>query len=89
MPMIGPTFVVMFTLQIVNFFGSSGSVLVFTQGNYGTMTISFWLFNIAMKETESLYNAANAAGLMFFVLTIPLIVVGRKIMNKYGQEVQY
>ena len=89
MPMIGPTFVVMFTLQIVNFFGSSGSVLVFTKGKYGTMTINFWMFNIALGEQENLYNAANAAGLMFLVLTLPLLVVGRKIMNKYGQEVQY
>ena len=89
MPLIGPTFVVMFTLQIINFFGSSGSVLVFTQGKYGTMTINYWLFSIALGETENLYNAANAAGLMFLVLTLPLLVVGRKIMNKYGQEVQY
>ncbi len=89
MPLIGPTFVVMFTLQIVNFFGSSGSVLVFTRGKYGTTTIAFWLFNIALGETENLYNAANAAGLLFLVLTIPILIVGRKIMNKFGQEVQY
>lgn len=89
LPLIWPTVVTMITLQITGFFGSSGSVLVFTQGKYQTMTIAYWMYHIVNTGLHSYFHLANAAGLVFLVLTIPLLVVGRVVMNKFGQEVEY
>lgn len=89
LPLIWPTVVTMLTLQITSFFGSSGSVLVFTQGKYETMTIAYWMYHIVNQGLHSYFHIANAAGLVFLLLTIPLLVVGRVIMNKFGQEVEY
>ena len=89
LPLIWPTVVTMLTLQITGFFGSSGSVLVFTQGKYETTTIAYWMYHIVNQGLYSYFHIANAAGFVFLLLTIPLLIVGRVIMNKFGQEVEY
>lgn len=89
LPLIWPTVVTMVTLHITGFFGASGSVLVFTQGKYQTMTIAYWMYHIVNKGLYSYFHVANAAGFVFLVLTIPILVVGRIVMNKFGQEVEY
>lgn len=89
LPLIWPTFVTMVTLGIIGFFGASGSVLIFTQGGAGTTTISFWMYQILLNQQEEMYHISNAAGLIMMLLTVPVVVAGRKIMNKWGQEIEY
>ncbi|MBQ7948830.1 MAG: sugar ABC transporter permease [Clostridia bacterium] len=90
-PLIWPTLCTMLTLHIIGIFGSSGSVMVFTEGKYGTYTISYWLYHVVYSDASSsvMQNYAVAAGLFFTVLTVPLVVVGRWFMNKFGDAVEY
>lgn len=89
LPLIWPTLVTMVMLQLMGIFGASGSILVFTQGNYKTMTLSYWMYEILRAGKEHEYRIGNAAGLVLTVLTIPIMLFGRAIMNKFGQEVEY
>ena len=89
LPLIWPTFVTMVTLSLIGFFGATGSVLVFTQGNAGTTTISYWMYRILLNQEESMFHISNAAGLIMMLLTVPVVFVGRFIMNKWGQEIEY
>ncbi len=89
LPLIWPTLVTMLTLQIVGIFGASGSVLALTGGQNGTNTIAFWMYNMVLNGYTSEYGNVAAVGLIFTVITIPLVIGGRWIMNRFGEEVEY
>lgn len=89
LPLIWPTFVTMITLQIIGIFGASGSVQLLTDGQHGTYTLSYWMYQIVKNGTTELYNYVSALGLIFTVLTLPLVFIGKWFMNRFGEEVQY
>lgn len=89
LPLIWPTFVTMITLQIIGLFGSSGSVMILTNGQYGTSTLSFWMYRVVRDSLSSEYGRVAAAGLIFTILTIPILILGRKFMDRFGEEVEY
>ncbi len=89
LPLIWPTIVTMVTLQIVGIFGASGSVLALTGGQNGTNTIAFWMYNMVLGGFTSEYGNVAAVGLIFTVITIPLVILGRWFMNRFGEEVEY
>lgn len=89
LPLIWPTFVTMVTLQIIGLFGSSGSVLVLTNGEFGTYTLAFWMYKMVQENLVNEYNHVAALGMIFTILTIPIVIICRKIMNRYGEEVEY
>ena len=88
-PLIWPTFVTQITFSLIGIFGASGNVLLFTEGKYNTWTLSYWIYNAAWKGRENLYPIALALGLCMSVATVPIVIGGRWIMNKFGQEIQY
>lgn len=89
LPLIWPTFVTMITLQIIGIFGSTGSVLILTDGNFGTYTLEFWMYKMVQENLVGEYNHVAALGMIFTILTIPIVIIGRKIMNRFGEEVEY
>lgn len=89
LPLIWPTFVTMFSLQIINIFGSTGSVLILTDGQNGTTTLAFWMYKMVQDSIEGEYHHVAALGLIFTLITIPLVVICRWIMNRFGEEVEY
>ena len=89
LPLIWPTFVTMVSLQVIGLFGSTGSVLILTDGRYGTYTLAFWMYKMVQEGLSSEYNHVAALGLLFTLVTIPLVVICRKIMNRFGEEVEY
>lgn len=89
LPLIWPTFVTMITLQIIGIFGASGSVQILTDGQHGTYTLSYWMYSIVKNGITEQYNTVAALGLIFTVLTVPLVFIGKWFMNRFGEEVQY
>ena len=89
LPLIWPTFVTMITLQIVGIFGASGSVLALTGGTNNTSTIAFWMYNNVLSGLTQEYGNVAAVGLIFTAITVPLVISGRMIMNRFGEEVEY
>ncbi len=89
LPLIWPTFTTMLILQIMGIFGASGSVQILTDGQHGTYTLAYWMYRIVKEGTTEQYNLVAALGLIFTVLSIPLVIVGRKLLDRWGEEVQY
>lgn len=90
LPLIWPTFVTMLTLAIIGIFGASGSIMIFTEGKNGTYTISYWLYDVVYnRQSTQMQNLAVAAGFFFTIISIPIVIVGRFIMNKFGEAVEY
>ena len=88
-PLIWPTFTTFITLKVVGILGSSGSVLLFTEGNYGTFTLSYWLYHIIYKGQTDQFGVGSALGLLMCLVSLPLVVLSRWFLNKFGEEVQY
>lgn len=89
LPLIWPTFVTMISLQVIGLFGSSGSVLILTDGQNGTTTLAFWMYKMVQAAIEGEYHHVAALGLIFTAITIPIVIVCRWFMNKFGEEVEY
>lgn len=89
LPLVWPTFVTMITLQIVGLFGSSGSVLILTDGKFGTSSLSFWMYRVVQTASTTEYNLITAMGLILTALTVPILLGARWFANRYGEEVEY
>ncbi len=89
LPLIWPTFVTMVSLQIIGIFGASGSVLILTDGQNRTYTLAFWMYKMVQAAIEGEFHHVAALGLIFTIITIPLVVVCRWVMNRFGEEVEY
>lgn len=88
-PLIWPTFTTQITFSLINVFGASGSILLFTEGKYNTWTLSYWIYNAAYKGRANLYPIALALGLLMSAASVPIVILGRWFMNKFGEEIQY
>ena len=89
LPLIWPTVMTVLTFSLMGIFGASGSVLVFTEGQYGSMTFSYWLYNVVYKNQANLLNYSVASGFLVTFATIPIVFFGRVLMNRFGGEVEY
>lgn len=82
LPAIWPTVVTMVSIQCMGIWGSSGDVLLFTEGKYGTFTLSYYMYEVIYKGVTSQYNIAMALGLVMSLASVPIIVLFRKVLNR-------
>ena len=87
-PLIWPTISTMLLLSFVNIFGASGPILLFTQGDYNTTTIAYWIFEQSTSLNPE-YNYAAAMGLVFTVIQFPIVFIVRYINKKLDSGVEY
>ncbi len=85
-PLVWPTISVSLLLSVVGIFTSSGPVLIFTKGAYGTYTVSYWMFERVLNTSNLEYAAA--AGLFFTLLGLPILVIARWLTNRV-EAVEY
>ena len=78
-PVIWPTIVANMISSIAGIFNASGPILLLTNGNYNTMTISFWIYQ---QTTGSNYYLSAAIGLFFAVIAIPLTMFSRWLLRR-------
>lgn len=93
-PLVWPTVALEMVLLFCGIFGASGSVFLLTQGKYGTMTISAWmylnLYNLkGTPETSSAFNYMSAVGLVITVIAIAISLLVRKWTDKVFNEVEF
>jgi multiple sugar transport system permease protein/N-acetylglucosamine transport system permease protein len=87
MPMIWPTITTLLILSFTGIFTASGPILLFTNGRYGTMTISFWLWD--QIYTYNAVHSAAAVGMIYTAIGAPLCLIFRKLMLKIQENVEY
>lgn len=85
-PLIWPILATSILLSVMSIFTSSGPILLFTQGNFGTYTISYWLFERVMTGTNMEYAAA--VGIFYTILGLPFLLVTRWLSRKV-EDVEY
>ncbi len=85
-PLIWPTIATSLLLSVMSIFTSSGPILFFTQGNFGTYTVSYWLFEKVMTGTNMEYAAA--VGIFYTIVGFPILWITRWL-SKRVEEVEY
>lgn len=93
-PLVWPTVALQMVLLFCGIFGASGAVFLLTRGEYGTMTLSAWmylqLFNLSGNQyTSNAYNYLSAVGFVLTVIAITISLVIRKWTDKVFDEVEF
>lgn len=84
-PLVWPTLSTLILFAFVGLFGASGPILLFTEGDWGTTTISYWIYErVYFGQT---YNYPAAIGLVFTLIGAPITLTLRHFMNKNEVEV--
>ena len=86
LPLIWPFLAMVILTALPDIFTYSGAILFFTQGDYGTQTLSYWIFEQVKDRTNLNYVAAT--GLFFSIITVPIMLVSRWLLDKVP-DVQY
>lgn len=85
-PLIWPTFSTQLIFTMTGIFNATGPILLFTNGQYQTSTIAFWIFNQVYGNGSyggtGTYNLVSCAGLCFTVIGVPLILFARWLVEK-------
>lgn len=89
-PSIWPTIATVILLGTIGFLGSSGPVLLFTKGEYGTTTLGYMLFEmIGMVdgyEGYKDYHLASALGLCMTLISFPLTMIVKHFVYNEKKE---
>lgn len=93
-PMVWPTVSLQMVLMVCGIFGASGSVWLLTKGDYGTHTISSWMYEFLLTYSGGAYNSnvfnyMSAVGLMITIVAIGLSIFIRKWTDKVFDEVEF
>lgn len=93
-PMVWPTVGLQMTLLMCSMFSASGSVFLLTKGQFGTMTISAWMYMELLNAsgthyTSNVYNYMSAVGLLMTVVSIALAIFVRRFLANRFEEVEY
>ncbi len=93
-PMVWPTVALKMVLTTCGVLGATGQVYLLTGGDYGTMTLSAWLYKMLIessgtKYTSNVYNYLSAVGIVMTVISVGIALVVRKYTDKAFQDVDY
>lgn len=93
-PMVWPTVALKMVLLFCGIFSASGAVFLLTKGEYGTMTLSCWLYlqlyNLSGSNyTSNAFNYLSAVGLVLTVIAITISLTIRKWTDKVFDEVEF
>ena len=84
-PSIWPTISTILILSAAGFLGASGTILPFTEGKYGTMTLAFYNFALVSGTgAKTDYYLASAIGLCMTAISFPLALIVKRVV--YGKE---
>lgn len=87
LPLIWPTLTTLLVLAFTGIFTASGPLLLFSDGEYDTMTISYYIFR-EVKNGGDL-NFASAMGFFFTAVGLPIIMGVRKLLERLQDAIEY
>lgn len=85
-PMIWPTLSTLLVFDTAGLFTHMGPILPFTEGQFGTSTIGYFIFD---KVNLGQYEYPAAIGLVFTVIGLPLVLIVKKLLGKVYEDVEY
>lgn len=78
-PLIWPTISTLLLLAFTGIWSADVGSLLYTQGQAGTSTLSFWIYENTVNAN---YNYVSAIGLFFTTISVPLIIFVRWLTKK-------
>lgn len=87
-PLVWPTLSVFILMGFVDIFSASGPILLFTSGEYGTYTLSFWIYAKTVGISGANHNYAAAVGLFFTLIGTPIALIVKWITDRI-EPVEY
>ena len=91
-PCIWSTICTLLTFALCSVFTCDYNVYLFTDGTGGSMsTIGFQLFNLTMKlstGTSNNYGYPAALGVTLTVITLPIVLIGKYVLERMSENVE-
>lgn len=92
-PMVWPLVALQMVMMFANIFGTSGEVFLLTEGQYGTMTLSAWMYLTLIRNAGSgyhsnVYNYLSAVGLVTTVIAITIALLVKKFTDKAFNDIE-
>lgn len=93
-PLIWPTLVVTLIGNMSHIFTFDGNVFLYTMGNYETSTMGFYLYYITFKISgsglaQNSYGYPAAIGLTITLITIPVVLFGKYVLERASEPVEF
>lgn len=93
-PLVWPTVSISMIMTVCALFGASGEAFLFTGGEYGTETLSSWMYKILINnsgvmESTNVFNYLSAAGFVMTFISVGLSLIIRKFIDRAFAEVEY
>lgn len=87
-PMIFPTFATFFITSFATLFANQMSVFSFSgaQADYSVYTIGYYLYKSVQTATMDQYPYLSAFGLVLTVIIIPICLLTKKALDKFGPK---
>ena len=87
-PMIFPTFATLFITSFATLFTNQMSVFSFSgaQADYSVYTIGYYLYKSVQTATMDQYPYLSAFGLVLTVIIIPICLLTKKALDKFGPK---
>lgn len=85
-PLVWPTISTLLVFATAGLFTNMGPILLFTEGQFKTMTLGYFIFN---KVTMHQYEYPAAIGLVFTCIGLPLVLIVRNLLGKAYEDVDY
>lgn len=81
-PLVWPTMSTLLILNMTGIFATGDVVMLFTQGDYKTMTLGYWIYHKSLYGGAAEYNEIAATGLIFTLVTVPVIMFFRWLIER-------
>lgn len=93
-PLVWPTVSLQMVLMFCGIFSASGNVWLLTRGQYGTHTLSSWMYEMLYANSggaynSNVYNYLSAVGLILTVIAVTISTVIRKWTDRAFNEVEF
>ena len=93
-PLIWGTLVVMITGWFASLFLSDNGSFLYTGGQYGTACMGYYMFILQKGIADEggkagLLGYPAALGFCFTLITVPAVLIGRRIMESFYVDVAY
>lgn len=93
-PLVWPTVALQMVLMFCSLFSASGQVFLLTEGQYGTETLSSWMYkellnNQGVKYHSNVYNYLSAIGLVITAISVSISMFIRRKTDKIHGDVEF
>ncbi|MBO4262376.1 MAG: sugar ABC transporter permease [Clostridia bacterium] len=89
LPLIAPTVGTLFMLSVASMLSSSGPLLLFTKGQYGTSTLAFELYYRLLQDPTGGIGIVTAIGMLMTAVSLPIALGTRFLTQKFFPDIEY